>query len=99
VDHLVCQHPVVVELGNRRFLADRDSSISVTIRKGRSTVNAGSAAYPYIELHVRDGKLAVIGANGFARPAYPRNQLRAGSRITFAIKVDVDRRAANFHGF
>src|SRR5271157_1446247 len=58
-------------------------------------MNAVTAAHMHIERQMRDGILAVVGADGGGRALDPVQQVIARDRLCFTFEANVDSRAAD----
>ena len=97
MDHLVSQHPVVIELCDGSVGAKRDGDGTTrAVGIGDAAVDARASANMHVEADMGNGKLAVVGADGVAGAADPSQQViaRDGSG-GFALEANVDGRAAN----
>ncbi len=96
VDHLVSQHPIVVQLGNRCVCPQRDADVTAAFGIGDSTVDAGTSTDSHVETEVRDRELAVVGADRIPGAMDPVHQVsREWPCWSRRQKLHVDRRTAD----
>ena len=78
MDHLVGEHPVVVQLGNRSSGAHGNGDQAAIVRGiSDATMDAWAAAHVHVEREMRDGKLAIVFADGSSSAVDPVQQVVA----------------------